>query len=98
MDVKIQSIKVDIQNIENNRKDVYVDFQYEKTNNDIEFTLKVFVGSDCSQSCRYSMDLVYLLENIKEFNDEEELIEECINNIVPSLSSIIISNDFMIKI
>lgn len=97
MKVQIQSIIIEVKNFYTDVNDVFINFEYEKNEKDVKLFLKSFVGKNSLGFYRYSMDLDYLIQDIENYDSEQELINECINSIIPSLSQVIISIDSLIK-
>lgn len=98
MNLRLDAMTVDIDNVYLEMNEVHVHFEYEYFNENV---MKLFLFSYVGESendYRFCLKTIYMIDfENKRMNSEEEMIQECIEAIIPSLTELIMTIDSLLK-
>lgn len=98
MKTKLDAMSLQVMNPFLQENEVYVNFEYEKLSEyEVKFFLFSYVGKN-QYEYRFCLKMVYIVdfENWK-IDDEDTMIQEGIQSMIPSLTDFIITIDTLVK-
>lgn len=91
--IRLDSLKVEVQDPYLRSHDVIVDFEYEKLNyGEVKFFLEVYLGENQEHYC-FHFKAIFLIYLQQDFVNEDELLDQVIPLLIEPLMTLIIAID-----
>lgn len=97
MNVRLDALQFDLGNPFIKSNDVHVHFEYERLeDNDVKLFMSSYVGNE-TDTYRFHIKLVYIVHFDTYIEDDERLVQETIDSILPSFTELIVILDSVVK-
>lgn len=95
----LDALSFEVGNPYDQSSEVHVHFEYERlSESEVKFFLHVYVGIEEVDDFRFYLKIIYMIDcEDKLFENDDEMIEESIRCIIPTLTQMIITLDTMLK-
>lgn len=99
MKAVLDALNFEAGNLCNSNSEVHVQFEYEKLKERrVKFYLHVYVGVEEIDDFRFYVKIIYIIDcEDMIFDDDQVMIENAIQCMIPSLTQIVITLDTLVK-